>query len=129
MQELPKVELCLKKEVNASSSGVKPQVPQEPAPTKQPKEVQATCDQEDSYVPPARVTIGIQRNKGSPLQRLALVDMSADKNMVSNQTWCMLGKPNLGPATKFVQKSAHVVGDCLGVIEVLLKIGDHSKGT
>ena len=53
--------------------------------------------------------------------------MSADKNLVSHQTWCLLGKLDLSPTTKFVQKSAHVFGDCLGIIEIFLQIGDHSE--
>ena len=53
--------------------------------------------------------------------------MSADKNMLSHQTWCKLGKPNLESTTKFVQKSANVFGDCLGAIEIILEISNHSE--
>ena len=69
----------------------------------------------------------IRHQDGSPLQRLTLIDMSADKNMLSHQTWCKLGKPNLESTTKFVQKSANVFGDCLGAIEIILEISNHSE--
>ena len=87
----------------------KPQEPQEQAklPT------QATKVNEETYVPPARINMSIQHQDRSPLQRLALIDMSAEKNMLSYQTWCKLGKPNLESTTKFVQKSANIFGDCL----------------
>lgn len=39
----------------------------------------------------------------------------------------MLGKPNLEPTTKFVQKSTNVFGDYLGAIEITLEISNHSK--
>ena len=72
--------------------------------------------------------MSIQHQNGPPLQRLALIDMSADKNMMSHQTWCMLGKPNLESTTKFVQKSVNVFGDCLlGIIEIILEISNHSE--
>ena len=53
--------------------------------------------------------------------------MSADKNILSHQTWCKLGKPNLESTTKFVKKSANVFGDCLGAIEIILEISNHSE--
>ena len=106
-----KKEGCLKEEAKGSSLGSKPQKPQ--AQSKPP--TQATKDNEETYVPPARINMCIRHQDGSPLQRLALIDMSADKNMLSHQTWCKLGKPNLESTTKFVQKSANVFGDCLGV--------------
>ena len=73
--------------------------------------------------------MSIRHQNGPPLQRLALIDMSADKNMMSHQTWCMLGKPNLESTTKFVQKSTNVFGDCLGIIEITLEISNHSETT
>ena len=79
------------------------------------------------YVPPARINMCIRHQDRNPLQRLALIDMSADKNMLSHQTWCKLGKPNLESTTKFVQKSANVFGDCLGAIEIILEISNHSE--
>ena len=47
--------------------------------------------------------------------------------LLSHQTWCKLGKPNLESTTKFVQKSANVFGDCLGAIEIILEISNHSE--
>ena len=93
--------------MGVSSSWVKPQVLQEQSqlPT------QAIKENEDMYVPPARIVMSIRHQVGSPIQRLALIDMSADKNMMSHQTWCILGKPNLESTTKFVQKLGGVFGD------------------
>ena len=123
IQQWVKKEKCLKEEAKGSSLGSKPQKPQ--AQAKPP--TQAAKDNEEMYVPPARINMSIRQQGGSPLQRLALIDMSADKNMLSHQTWCKLGKPNLESTTKFVQKSANVFGDCLGAIEISLEISNHSE--
>ena len=71
--------------------------------------------------------MNIRHQDRLPLQRLAFIDMSAHKNMLSHQTWCKLGKPNLESTTKFVQKSANVFGGCLGAIEIILEISKHSE--
>ena len=123
VQQWVKKKGCLKEEAKGSSSGSKPQKPQEQA--KLP--IQAAKDNEETYVPPARINMSIRHQDRSPLQRLALIDMSTDKNMLSHQTWCKLGKPNLESTTKFVQKSANVFGDCLGAIEIILEISNHSE--
>ena len=106
MQQWVKKEECLKGEDGVITSSKKPQEPQEQAklPT------QAAKDNEETYVPPARINMSIRHQDRSPLQRLSLIDMSADKNMLSHQTWCKLGKPNLESTTKFVQKSPNVFG-------------------
>lgn len=95
---------------------------------KKPSSQQAVKDNEEMYVPPVRINMNIRRHQDRlPLQRLSLIDMSANKNMLSHQTWCKLGKSNLESTTKFVLKSANVFGDYLGAIEIILEISNHSE--
>ena len=61
------------------------------------------------------------------IQRLALIDMNVDINMMSHQTWRFLGKPNLDVSTDFMQISHNFVGECIGVLNTSLSINSHSE--
>lgn len=127
VQQLPNVKISLEKEACASWTNTNLQMLQEQAPTTQPQEIKVAAEYEEPYVPPARIVMSVQSKDGSQIQRLALIDMSADKNMMSHHTWCLLGKPNLSLTSKFVQKSTNVFSECLGVIEICLEIDYYCK--
>ena len=49
---------------------------------------------ETACVPPTTIAMEMQSNNASNFQGIDLLDKAVDKNMMSHQTWRLLGKPH-----------------------------------
>ena len=76
---------------------------------------------------PTRIAIHIQSGNGPQIQSISLLDRCVQHQLMSHQTWTLIGKPFLYFVPSTTKTIIDSIGTCVGVLYITLNIGSHSK--
>ena len=111
----------------SSQAGVELKMTNEQAQIPQPHDKADDAESVKTLRSPTRIAINIQSENGPQLKSIALLDRCVQYQLMSYQTWTLLGKPLLYFVPSTAKTIIDSIGTCIGVLDITLSIGSHSE--